>query len=98
MSLTMAMPATAEGPGVVSLAMDESDAAAVIAKFKDKDPGLAKVFAESAGYVVFPTVAKGGLGVGGARGGGGWPKGSRPPAALSSPQHSWRRSERTSIH
>ena len=58
------------GAGVVSLARDESDAAAVIAKFKEKDPGLTKVFAESAGYVVFPTVAKGGLGIGGARGKG----------------------------
>ena len=33
-------------------------------------PGLTKVFAQSAGYVVFPTVAKGGLGIGGARGKG----------------------------
>jgi lipid-binding SYLF domain-containing protein len=69
-ALTLAMPATAESPAVVSLAMDESDAAAVIAKFKEKDPGLANVFVESAGYVVFPTVAKGGLGIGGARGKG----------------------------
>ena len=52
------------------MAKDESDAAAVIAKFKEKDPGLAKLFDESAGYVVFPTVAKGGLGIGGARGKG----------------------------
>jgi lipid-binding SYLF domain-containing protein len=55
---------------MVSLATDESDAAAVIAKFKEKDPALAEVFAASAGYVVFPTVAKGGLGIGGARGKG----------------------------
>jgi lipid-binding SYLF domain-containing protein len=68
--LTLAVPAAAEIPAAVSVAMDESDAAAVIAKFKEKDPGLAKVFDESAGYVVFPTVAKGGLGVGGARGKG----------------------------
>lgn len=69
-ALTVAMPATAEIPAVVALASDESDAAAVIAKFKAKDPGLAKIFAESAGYVVFPTVAKGGFGIGGARGKG----------------------------
>jgi lipid-binding SYLF domain-containing protein len=69
-AFTLAMPAVAEVPAVVSSAKDESDAAAVIAKFKEKDPGLAKVFAESAGYVVFPTVAKGGFGVGGARGKG----------------------------
>lgn len=70
LALTLAMPAAAEVPAVVPSARDESDAAAVIAKFKAKDPGLAKIFAESAGYVVFPTVAKGGLGVGGARGKG----------------------------
>lgn len=69
-AFALAMPAVAEAPAVVSSAKDESDAAAVIAKFKDKDPGLAKVFTESAGYVVFPTVAKGGLGIGGARGKG----------------------------
>jgi lipid-binding SYLF domain-containing protein len=69
-ALSLATVATAEVPAVVSSAKDESDAAAVIAKFKEKDPGLAKVFAASAGYVVFPTVAKGGLGVGAARGKG----------------------------
>ena len=50
-----------------SAARDESDAAEVIAKFKEKDPGLARVFASAAGYAVFPTVAKAGLGLGGAR-------------------------------
>lgn len=57
------------GPAVLP-ARDESDVAAVIAKFKEKDPGLAKVFATSAGYAVFPTVGKGGIGIGGARGKG----------------------------
>jgi lipid-binding SYLF domain-containing protein len=70
LAFTLTTLATAEVPSVVSPAKDESDAAAVIAKFKQKDPGLAKVFAESEGYVVFPTVAKGGLGIGGARGKG----------------------------
>jgi lipid-binding SYLF domain-containing protein len=51
-------------------ARDESDAAVVIARFKEKDPGLAKVFASAAGYAVFPTVGKGGIGIGGARGKG----------------------------
>jgi hypothetical protein len=49
---------------------DESEVAAVIAQFKAKDPGLAKVFASAAGYAVFPKVGKGGLGLGGARGKG----------------------------
>jgi lipid-binding SYLF domain-containing protein len=70
LALTLVMPATAEYPGAVSLGSDESDATAVIAKFIEKDPGLGKVFDESAGYVVFPTVAKGGFGIGGARGKG----------------------------
>jgi lipid-binding SYLF domain-containing protein len=67
LALTLAMPVT---PASLSLARDESDALSVIAKFKEKDPGLDRVFRESAGYVVFPTVAKGGFGVGAARGKG----------------------------
>jgi lipid-binding SYLF domain-containing protein len=70
LALTITLAATAEDLPTASLVKDESDAAAVVAKFKRKDPGLARVFAESAGYVVFPTVAKGGFGVGGARGKG----------------------------
>jgi len=62
-------PATGN-PGVTLGTADESEARAVIAKFEAKDPGLARVFAQSAGYVVFPTVAKGGFGIGGARGKG----------------------------
>jgi lipid-binding SYLF domain-containing protein len=49
---------------------DPSDVAAVIKKFKEKDPGMAKVFADAHGYAVFPTVGKGGIGVGAARGKG----------------------------
>jgi lipid-binding SYLF domain-containing protein len=57
-------------PAAATAGRDESDVAAVIAKFKEKDPGLARVFASAAGYVVFPTVGKGGIGIGGARGKG----------------------------
>jgi lipid-binding SYLF domain-containing protein len=70
LALTIALPAPADAARAVPQAKDDSDAAAVVAKFKKKDPGLAKVFDQSAGYVVFPTVAKGGFGVGGARGKG----------------------------
>jgi lipid-binding SYLF domain-containing protein len=49
---------------------DPSDVAAVIKKFKEKDPGMAKVFADAYGYTVFPTVGKGGMGLGAARGKG----------------------------
>lgn len=48
----------------------ERDVLAVIARFKEKDPDLAKVFREAYGYAVFPTVGKGGIGIGGARGKG----------------------------
>ena len=51
-------------------AQAKSDAASVIAKFKEKDSGMAKVFADAYGYAVFPTVGKGAIGIGGARGKG----------------------------
>jgi Uncharacterized conserved protein len=41
-----------------------------IANFKNADSSLATYFADSAGYAVFPSVGKGGLIVGGARGRG----------------------------
>src|SRR5689334_12068665 len=46
------------------------EAEETVARFKQTDPGLAKFFKSSAGYAVFPTVGKGGLGVGGAHGDG----------------------------
>jgi lipid-binding SYLF domain-containing protein len=61
-------PSTRHAPTATT--RDESDVSAVIAKFKEKDPGLGKVFASAAGYAVFPTVGKGGIGIGGARGKG----------------------------
>ncbi len=39
-------------------------------RFKEKDPGLAKFFESAAGWTVFPSIAKGGFIVGGARGDG----------------------------
>jgi lipid-binding SYLF domain-containing protein len=51
-------------------AVAQEDVPPVIAKFKAKDPGMAKIFADAVGYVVFPTVGKGGIGLGGARGKG----------------------------
>jgi lipid-binding SYLF domain-containing protein len=41
-----------------------------VADFKKADPSLQKFFSESAGYVVFPKVGKGGFIVGGAHGDG----------------------------
>jgi lipid-binding SYLF domain-containing protein len=51
-------------------AVAQEDVPPVIEKFKQKDPGMAKIFADAVGYVVFPTVGKGGIGLGGARGKG----------------------------
>ncbi len=46
------------------------DANDTIALFKKSDPGLARFFSHAVGYAVFPTVGKGGLGIGGAYGSG----------------------------
>jgi lipid-binding SYLF domain-containing protein len=48
----------------------QADVPPAIEKFKAKDPGMTKIFADAVGYAVFPTVGKGGLGIGGARGKG----------------------------
>ena len=48
----------------------ETDVAAVISAFSEKDPATAKIFEPAHGYALFPKVAKGGLGLGGARGKG----------------------------
>jgi len=42
----------------------------VIAKFKEKDPRVAKAFETAFGYVIYPTVGKGAIGIGGAHGKG----------------------------
>ncbi|MGN6393483.1 MAG: YSC84-related protein [Gemmatimonadales bacterium] len=42
----------------------------MIEKVKAKDPGMEKIFADAVGYAVFPTVGKGAIGIGGARGKG----------------------------
>lgn len=70
-AVVLAISAPAPAPGARPAARsDERDAAAVIARFKQKDPGMARVFAQAYGYAVFPTVGKGGIGLGGARGKG----------------------------
>ena len=46
------------------------DAAKAILEIKSVDPDIQRFFDESAGYAVFPTVGKGGIGIGGARGKG----------------------------
>jgi len=41
-----------------------------VAKLLEKDPGMQSFFDKAAGYAVFPSVGKGGFGVGGAHGKG----------------------------
>jgi lipid-binding SYLF domain-containing protein len=53
-----------------SLVQAQDDVPPVIARFKEKDPGMEKIFSDAVGYAVFPTVGKGAIGIGGARGKG----------------------------
>ncbi len=46
------------------------DANETVALLKKTDPDLGRFFASAVGYAVFPTVGKGGLGIGGAYGSG----------------------------
>jgi lipid-binding SYLF domain-containing protein len=48
----------------------EKKAREAIAEFRKADPDLESFFSKAHGYAVFPTVAKGGLGLGGAYGNG----------------------------
>ena len=48
----------------------ERAALQTIETFKEADPGMARLFADTWGYVVFPNVGKGGFGIGGAWGKG----------------------------
>ena len=73
MRLSTLLPALALVVAPAAVAGDDtlvSDAHAVIQTFKKKDPHIDKFFGSAAGYVVFPTIAKGGFVVGGAGGDG----------------------------
>jgi lipid-binding SYLF domain-containing protein len=47
-----------------------ADAQKTLATYKQTDPGMRSFFEGSAGYVVFPSVVKAGVGIGGAHGDG----------------------------
>lgn len=49
---------------------EDNKVAETIAEFKRKDANLKKFFKEAYGYAIFPTVGKGGMGIGGAYGKG----------------------------
>lgn len=52
----------------------------------EKDPGMQRFLDKSAGYVVLPSVGKGGMGVGGARGRGLLYEGGSPTAVVTMTQ------------
>jgi len=60
-----------------------------IATFKEQDPTIQKFFDVAPGYVVIPTVGKGGIGIGGARGKGILYEGGVPTAVVTLTQLSF---------
>ncbi len=48
----------------------EKKAQQTVAAFKKKDPDLASYFSQARGYIVYPSVGKAGMGIGGAHGSG----------------------------
>jgi lipid-binding SYLF domain-containing protein len=67
----LALGACATAPSTVAGKADiEMEAAAALAKAQKADPTLVNIFDKAAGYAVFPSVGKGGAGVGGAYGKG----------------------------
>ena len=53
-----------------ALVAAQSDVPHAIAEFQRADSGMARLFADAYGYAIFPTVGKGAIGIGGARGKG----------------------------
>ena len=62
---------------------DDQKVAEAIAKFKNADPYMIPFFKKAYGYAVFPTVAKAGIGIGGAFGKGKVYKRGRPIGSVS---------------
>ncbi len=66
LGLAAAIAATGNAAPLVA----QKDVPHAIAEFERSDSGMARLFAESPGYAIFPTVGKGAIGIGGARGKG----------------------------
>ena len=65
--------AISAGAGVAHAATDAklvAEAQSTLATYKRTDPGMTAFIEHSAGYVVFPSVVKAGIGIGGAHGSG----------------------------
>src|SRR5262245_7278005 len=58
------------GAAIAYDAAGEKNALAAIAEFKNADPSIETFFNNSYGYAIFPEIAKGALGIGGASGDG----------------------------
>lgn len=65
----LALPLIAASPRAVA-PDDHSEVVQTIEAFKAKDPSLSKFFNSATGYAVFPSIAKGAIGIGGAHGTG----------------------------
>ena len=76
--LTASLAALAVVPVAARAEATVKEADQAIAALKQADPGLKKFFSKSAGYAVFPNVAKGGLVIGGAGGSGYLYEGGKP--------------------
>jgi len=59
------------------------DADVTVASFRRADPGLSRFFTSAVGYAVFPSVGKGGVGIGGAYGRGVLFENGRPVGSTS---------------
>jgi lipid-binding SYLF domain-containing protein len=68
MVLTAALPMLSTGPARAEDPVKE--AKETVAVFKKTDPSSSKFFGSAVGWVVFPTVGKGAIGIGGAGGSG----------------------------
>jgi len=77
---TVAVLGLALGAGIIGCSTEpkndnakaelKSEASASLTHFKNKDPGLESMMSSAYGYAIFPSVGKGGLGVGGSYGRG----------------------------
>lgn len=65
--LTLALALTSS---LATPAAAQQDVPHAVAEFKKADPSIAKWFDEAYGYAIFPSVGKGAIGIGGARGKG----------------------------
>lgn len=66
----LAMVSAAQAPAAWAADSLRKDVDRTLARFKQTDPGIAKLLGSAAGYAVFPRIGKGGFIVGGAGGRG----------------------------